>query len=110
RVGIVAQLGTALALGAAGMLCFEADVAPELCGAVTSAFAAGDEARFGASLARLLRLNEVLSRFGNPRSVKAAMRLRGLPAGELRRPYLALDDDEVAAISEVLTAVGLAKP
>ena len=33
-VGIVAQLGTALALGGAGTLCFEADVAPALCAAV----------------------------------------------------------------------------
>ncbi|HXQ59894.1 MAG TPA: dihydrodipicolinate synthase family protein, partial [Acidimicrobiales bacterium] len=109
-VGIVAQLGTALALGGAGTLCFEADVAPELCAAVISAHRAGDMDRLAMAFEQLLRLNEILSRFGNPRSVKAAMRLVGLPAGALRRPYLALGAHEVDAIAVVLRELGLVKP
>jgi 4-hydroxy-tetrahydrodipicolinate synthase len=110
RVGIVAQLTTALTLGAAGALCFEADVAPLLCREVVDAHGAGDRDRLGAAFGRLLRLNNVLSRFGNPRSVKAAMRLLGLPAGGLRRPYLELDPDEVDEIAAVLAELGLVKP
>jgi 4-hydroxy-tetrahydrodipicolinate synthase len=106
-VGIVAQLATALALGAAGALCFEADVAPVLCRQVVDAHRAGDPDRLRVAFDRLLRLNDVLSRFGNPRSVKAAMRLLGLPAGGLRRPYLELDPDEVDVIAAVLAELGL---
>jgi 4-hydroxy-tetrahydrodipicolinate synthase len=109
-VGIVAQLGTALALGAAGALCFEADVAPGLCGEVVDAQRSGDVDRFRVAFDRLLRLNEVLSRFQNPRSVKAAMLLLGLPAGALRRPYLALGAEEVEAIASVLEELELSKP
>jgi 4-hydroxy-tetrahydrodipicolinate synthase len=109
-VGIVAQLGAALAAGAAGTLCFEADVAPRLCRAVIDAFRRGDGERFDLDFGRLLALNGVLSRFQNPRSVKAAMRLLGFPAGELRRPYLELDPDEVDAIAAVVFELGLSKP
>jgi dihydrodipicolinate synthase/N-acetylneuraminate lyase len=58
----------------------------------------------------LLRLHAVLSKFQNPRSVKAALHLVGLPAGALRRPYLELAPDEVAEIAVVLQELGLPKP
>jgi 4-hydroxy-tetrahydrodipicolinate synthase len=106
-VGIVAQLVTALALGAAGALCFEADVAPLLCRQVVDDFATGNVAALRRSLTALLRLNDVLSRYQNPRSVKAAMRAMGLPAGNLRRPYLDLRPDEDAAIASVLDELGI---
>jgi len=109
-VGIIAQLGTALALGAAGALCFEADVVPELCRDAIDAHFGGDLDRFGTAFGQILRLNDVLSRYENPRSVKAAMRLVGLPGGQLRRPYLDLDSDEVDAIAAVLEELGLLKP
>ena len=109
-VGIIAQLLNALALGAKGTLCFEADVAPELCLDVIDAQRAGDFDQLAQAFDRLLQLNAILSRFQNPRSVKAAMRLLGLPAGTLRRPYLELDPDEVAAIGAVLDELGLPKP
>lgn len=109
RVGIIAQLGPALALGGAGALCFEADVAPHLCRDVIDAHKAGDEGRLEGAVDRLLRLNEILSRFQNPRSVKAAMGLLGLPAGRLRRPYLELEPEEVEEIAAVLEELGLLK-
>jgi 4-hydroxy-tetrahydrodipicolinate synthase len=109
RVGIVAQLATALALGAHGALCFEADVAPGLCLEVVDAQRAGDPVQLGIAFDRLLRLNDVLSRFQNPRSVKAAMRLVGLPAGALRRPYLELEAHEVEEIASVMAELGLSK-
>jgi 4-hydroxy-tetrahydrodipicolinate synthase len=110
RVGIVSQLPMALDLGGAGILCFEADVAPALCREVIDAQGAGDVDHLEAAFERLLRLNEILSRFQNPRSVKAAMRLVGLPGGSLRRPYLDLDTDEVDAIAAVVGELGLSNP
>jgi 4-hydroxy-tetrahydrodipicolinate synthase len=107
RVGIISQLGPALGLGGTGVLCFEADVAPGLCSEVVDAHADDDTERLATALDRVLRLNEVLSRFQNPRSVKAAMRLLGLPAGRLRRPYLELEPDEVDEIGAVLEELGL---
>jgi 4-hydroxy-tetrahydrodipicolinate synthase len=107
RVGIVAQLPTALVLGGQGLLCFEADVAPALCREVIDAFRAGDLPRFGTSFTRLMQLNATLSRAQNPRSVKSAMNLLGLPAGALRRPYLALDEAQEQEIGESLAALGL---
>jgi 4-hydroxy-tetrahydrodipicolinate synthase len=110
RVGIVSQLPMALDLGGAGILCFEADVAPALCREVIDSHGAGDVDHLEAAFERLLRLNEILSRFQNPRSVKAAMRLVGLPGGSLRRPYLDLDTDEVDAIAAVVGELGLSNP
>ena len=107
RVGIVAQLPTALLLGGQGLLCFEADVAPALCREVIDAFRSGDVGRWSLSFERLMQLNAALSRAQNPRSVKAAMHLLGMPAGELRRPYLPLDESQVHEIGEALATLGL---
>jgi 4-hydroxy-tetrahydrodipicolinate synthase len=110
RVGIVSQLRTALDVGGSGVLCYEANVAPALCREVIDAHGADDGERLDAAFDRLQRLNEILSRFQNPRSVKAAMPLVGLPGGSLRRPYLALDPDEVEAIAVVIEELELSKP
>lgn len=102
RVGLIAQLPMALLLGAAGALCFEADIDPRLCLDVVDAHRANDRAKLETKFSALMRLNEVLTRYGNPRSVKAAMRLTGLPAGRCRRPYLDLTPDEEANIRGTL--------
>jgi dihydrodipicolinate synthase/N-acetylneuraminate lyase len=92
-VGVIGQLVRALERGAAGALCFEADLVPVLCRHVCAAHHAGDHGRRDECFALLLRVNDVLSRYQNPRSVKAAMEHLGLLAGgTLRRPYLPLDD------------------
>jgi 4-hydroxy-tetrahydrodipicolinate synthase len=110
QVGMVAQWGTALALGATGALCFEANIAPVLCRLVVDAHRDGDPEAMARYFGHLLRLHAVLSKFQNPRSVKAALHLVGLPAGALRRPYLELAPDEVAEIAVVLQELGLPKP
>jgi 4-hydroxy-tetrahydrodipicolinate synthase len=105
-VGVIGQLVRALEAGARGTLCFEADLLPSLCLAVCDAFAAGDRDRLAESFALLLRLNEVLARYQNPRSVKAAMHHVGLVStGALRRPYLELAADEQDAIATVVDDV-----
>ena len=101
-VGVISQLVTALALGGAGALCFEADIAPALCLEVVRRFRAGDVEGLQHAFTRLLQLNAVLSQYQNPRSVKAAMHHLGLPAGALRRPYLDLEPAEIAAIGATL--------
>jgi 4-hydroxy-tetrahydrodipicolinate synthase len=106
-VGVISQLVTTLALGGAGALCFEADVAPELCFEVVARFRSGDVEGLRVAFSRLLRLNAVLSRYQNPRSVKAAMRHVGIPSGTLRRPYLELDPAEVAVITATLDELGI---
>ncbi|HEX7096842.1 MAG TPA: dihydrodipicolinate synthase family protein [Acidimicrobiales bacterium] len=106
-VGVISQLVTTLALGGAGALCYEADVAPALCLHVVQCFRDGDVEGLRQSFDRLLRLNAVLAKYMNPRSVKSAMRHLGLPAGELRRPYLPLDAGEDADIAKVLDELGI---
>ena len=85
-------------------------MAPALCREVIDAHDADDVEGLDAAFDRLQRLNEILSRFQNPRSVKAAMRLVGLPGGSLRRPYLDLEADEVDAIAVVIEELGLSNP
>ena len=91
-VGMVTQLITTLALGGHGSLCFEPNIAPRLTMSVLAAYRSGDNALALDRFAHLLRLNEILSKYQNPRSLKAALRVLGLPGGFLRRPYLDLDE------------------
>ena len=91
-VGMVTQLITTLALGGHGSLCFEPNIAPRLTMSVLAAYRSGDHALALERFAHLLRLNEILSKYQNPRSLKAALRVLGLPGGFLRRPYLDLDE------------------
>ncbi len=99
RVGIVGHLSAAKALGAAGVLCFEPNVAPSLAGEVRNQYTPE-------GFAGLLRLNSLLSRSGNPRSLKAALRLMGLPAGALRSPLLDLNGTELEELKAGLAQLG----
>jgi dihydrodipicolinate synthase/N-acetylneuraminate lyase len=105
--GMLAQLPLALALGGAGSLCFEADIAPKLCMEICRSAFAGDAQTMHAMFGRAWKLNDILSKFQNPRSVKAALTAAGLPGGYLRRPYLPLEDMEVDEITQVLTTSGI---
>ncbi len=107
HIGLLAQLGSLMSLGVAGPLGFEATIIPELCTAMMEHFRAGRLAEFGDAYGRVVRLNGALMRYGNPRSVKAAQRLLGLPSGYMRRPYLELEPDEVADIRRALERLDL---
>ena len=88
RVGMTAELAAAREAGARGFLSFEANVAPRLvCDAV--AHESYDE---------LLRLNAALARGGNPRSLKAALRILGRDGGELRALFLPLTAEQHAGL------------
>jgi 4-hydroxy-tetrahydrodipicolinate synthase len=105
-VGVIGQLVDALRAGGAGTLCFEADVLPALCNAVVAAHREGDADQRDRAFALVLRLNEVLARHQNPRSVKAALHHLGrLDSPTLRRPYLSLEPDAVREIGVVVDEV-----
>jgi 4-hydroxy-tetrahydrodipicolinate synthase len=89
RLGVVAQLASN---AVAGFLSFEANVAPKLVA----------EACATMQLEPLLALNAALARGGNPRSLKAGLRIIGRDGGALRSPYLALDAEQTRELSEFL--------
>ena len=83
-----AQMLTNLILGGQGPLSIESNVAPRLVRSVLDAYHAGDLRRAGESFARVLRLNQEISKHTNPVGVKAALNLMGLPGGHARAPYI----------------------
>jgi dihydrodipicolinate synthase/N-acetylneuraminate lyase len=109
KVGVIGQLLDALEAGAQGAACFEANLAPRLCASIPQHFAAAGREGARTAFERVMRLNAILSRFQNPRSVKAAMQVAGLGGGPPRRPYLPLPAAEVAEIAQVIGELGLAR-
>jgi 4-hydroxy-tetrahydrodipicolinate synthase len=107
RVGVVPAVVGAHALGARGLLCFEANVAPRLAATVWRALEDGDGGGLRRHLPTLLQLNVALSKAGTPRSLKAALRMRGADGGVVREPYLPLDADRREALERDLAALDL---
>ncbi len=101
RTGWLHHLPTMAAVGAAGVLCFDGNLVPGLVASVWDALREG-RSDGPAALADLYAVNAVLSRFGNPASIKAALSHCGLPAGALRRPFLGLDERERAELARQL--------
>jgi 4-hydroxy-tetrahydrodipicolinate synthase len=107
HVGLLAQLPTALALGAAGPMGFEATIAPEACVEMLDAYRSHRLDVFARGYRRMLGLHRLLMHAKNPRSVKAALNLLGVPAGATRRPYLPLPEEETERIRAGLVSLGL---
>jgi 4-hydroxy-tetrahydrodipicolinate synthase len=103
RVGMVREIVAMYALGARGVLCFEPNVAPRIVTKVWQELAEGLNPDVGA----LLHLNAALARGGNPRSLKAALKIIGRGGGFLRAPYLGLTDEDVAVLEQELGALGV---
>ncbi len=107
RVGNANQAMLAHALGAHGMLNYEANVAPRLTESIWTALRAGDGSAALASYARFMQLSLLMGRFGNPRVIKDALRILGRDGGHLRKPYLPLPEAEQAELAAGLAAIGL---
>jgi 4-hydroxy-tetrahydrodipicolinate synthase len=107
HVGLLGQLPTALALGAAGPMGFEAIIAPRVCVEMLDGYRSGRVTDFADRYRQMLALHRLLMRAKNPRSVKAALNLVGVPAGATRRPYLPLPAEETELIRAGLVALGL---
>jgi 4-hydroxy-tetrahydrodipicolinate synthase len=101
RTGWLHHLVNMAAIGAAGVLCFDGNVAPRLLAATWTAAKEGS-ADLPGLWGAVISLNALLSRYGNPGSIKAALSHLGLPAGSLRRPLLGLDDGERAELAMAL--------
>ena len=97
RTGWLHHIANMAAMGGAGVLCFEGNVLPGLPSAVWQSLIEGRSDAL-ALLEQLLSVTAVLSRFGNPGSIKAALDHMGLPAGDLRRPLLRLAGDARAEL------------
>jgi 4-hydroxy-tetrahydrodipicolinate synthase len=104
RVGMVREIVAMHALGARGVLCFEANVAPRLVIDVWEDL----EARRVPAAGALLRCNAALARGGNPRSLKAALSILGRHhGGFLRAPYLPLTSTQYEDLERELRALAL---
>jgi 4-hydroxy-tetrahydrodipicolinate synthase len=101
RTGWLHHLVNMAAVGGAGVLCFDGNVAPGLLAAVWTAATQGSS-DLPALWRAVISLNALLSKYGNPGSIKAALSHLGLPAGGLRRPLLGLDETEVADLGAAL--------
>lgn len=109
RTGWLHHLANVAAAGAAGVLCFEGNVVPGLPAAVWSALVEGRGDPLDL-LGRLLEVNSLLSRYGNPGSIKAVLDHLGLPAGRLRRPLRALADHDRAALTAAWDRMASERP
>ena len=107
HIGLFAQLASLMSAGATGPLGFEATIAPVLCTGMIEAFNAGRLDEFRAAFLDILRLNQVLLRYGNPRSIKASFRMLGLPGGYMRRPYLEPAPEALEDIRRILVKLEL---
>ncbi len=94
----------ALDAGATGGVLALANVAPERTSEVHDRHAAGDDAAARRINAELVELNHaVVSRFGVP-GLKAAMRLRGMPAGHARSPHRPVGPEVEAELERLVAA------
>lgn len=97
----------ALAMGANGFLSAEANLAPELCKAVTDAWASSDIDGLSKAYRRLTALSPIMEFGTATRGLKAAMRLLGLPGSGLRPPLLPLTAAEQETVRGYLATAGL---
>ncbi|MFB6310156.1 MAG: dihydrodipicolinate synthase family protein [Salinirussus sp.] len=92
-VGSGGMYAPALDAGADGGVLALANVVPELCAEIARLHREGEGAAARALNADLVELNRAITaQYGVP-AVKAAMRHRGVPAGEPRAPHRRLDED-----------------
>lgn len=100
--GLYAQ---ALDAGAAGGVLAVANLVPAAVSGIHDRFAAGDTASARQHNAALVELNHaVTAEYGVP-GLKAAMRLRDLPAGQVRSPHRPVGSDVEAELEDRLAAV-----
>lgn len=97
---------TNLALGGAGYMCSEGNLAPRLCAAVASSYNAGNWEAAQSHFATLLRLYTANAHGSSVRAMKSALKILGLPAGKPRHPRIA-DDAAGQELAATFRALGL---
>jgi len=98
HVGGPAQALAAWSLGANGYLSSEANLAPELCMAVVTAYQRGDAQALASTFGRLLRLFRALYGAGGIRATKAVLNRLGHAGGVPRKPQLPVSDASVDTV------------
>jgi dihydrodipicolinate synthase/N-acetylneuraminate lyase len=107
RVGMSNQALLAHALGARGMLNFEANIAPRLTESIWSALHTGEADIAIERFRKFMDLNMLCAKFGNPRVIKDALRHLGGHPGQLRKPYLPLSSEQYDELARGLDALQL---
>ena len=92
-----------LMLGGSGAIIAVANVFPKLCSRLYEAFRTGNQVETIKLQQRVSYVNEVLVRKHNQLSaIKEALRLRGVPSGDPRRPGLPLEGEEKKDIEDFI--------
>jgi 4-hydroxy-tetrahydrodipicolinate synthase len=97
-----------LSVGAVGVVSVASHVAGVELHAMIDAFYAGDVATARTLHLQLLPLFAGLFRTSSPTDVKAALSLRGLPAGPVRLPLLDANAEQIGVLKADFAAAGLA--
>jgi 4-hydroxy-tetrahydrodipicolinate synthase len=96
-----------LALGGAGYLSSEGNLAPGLCHSVVDAYRRGDGTAAHDAYARVMRLHAATRRLGGISATKAALARLGLPGGSPRPPRLPVSESAAADLVAVFDALDL---
>jgi 4-hydroxy-tetrahydrodipicolinate synthase len=104
-IGWDSLLLAALTEGAAGVMAGTANVMPEELVSVCRAVQAGELDRARTEWAQIYPLMDAMMSAPFIPAVKSALRARGVPVGEPRRPILGLDADTDATISALAAAL-----
>ena len=104
----------AMVLGAHGCLDTVSNIAPQVASSIVREFRAGNIDAATAAWARLMRLGMVMGsdRNGNfvyatPRTIKAALKVLGLPCGEMRHPFLPIPEEAHLVMADFFDADGI---
>jgi len=96
-----------LIVGASGGILASANYLPELCVEVYNSFRKGDLKKARERNKLLLKASAAVEGKLGIRGIKAAMDIRGLPAGSPREPFKPLNEDQYKYVRRVLESVGI---
>jgi len=97
----------ALSLGAVGAVAALANIAPDLCIRLHSAFLQGESKRAADLQVRMVSLNNLVTREGGVPALKAALDLLGLAGGAPRTPLLPADQQTRERLRQTMGDLGL---
>ena len=97
----------ALSLGAVGAVAALANIAPDLCIRLHSAFLQGESKRATDLQVRMVSLNNLVTREGGVPALKAALDLLGLAGGAPRTPLLPADQQTRERLRQTMGDLGL---
>ncbi len=97
----------AMAVGAKGVISVVSNIVPQRMLDMVDSMLAGDIGRARGLNAEMLKLYSTMFLETNPVPVKTAMRLMGMPSGELRLPLCDMTQANLESLKKVLASYGL---